>query len=96
MNDGWVFFTVCKGRILLPHFSSDLLGGRRCYRELPTHFLSAHHFVTETTKNQGILLSCSINAGSWKANLRTAETAGICTKELDITVGTIHQIKMLV
>lgn len=27
MKGGWLFF-VCKGRILLPHSSSDLLGGR--------------------------------------------------------------------
>lgn len=95
VKDGWIFF-VCKGRLLLPHSSSDSLGGRWCYRELPTCFLSGHHFVTETTKRQGILLSCSINAGSWKDNLWTAETSCAFPKELDILVGAIHQIKMLV
>lgn len=28
MKDGWAFFIVCKGRLLLPHFSRDSLGGR--------------------------------------------------------------------
>lgn len=93
MKGGWVFFVACKGRILLPHSRSDLLGGRWCCRELPTHFLSGHHFETETTKKQGILFSCSIHAGSWKAHLRTAKTACTCPRVCVIMVATIEDIK---